>query len=207
MASSSALTLDDLAARNSPIDDHLFIPTIEKESQSEREASPIEVPRHVLKDRLYIGNLHPSVDEYTLLQVFSKFGKVTKLDYLFHKTGLLKGKPRGYAFIEYGNKDDALKALTMAHEKPFRGRKLVVTFAHQAPLDQHGGVGASASLKGRKSMMETGRPTTLSMLKTGLSSRHEGFKDGGQDSDDGSQAAADGKHQSKTQTYIGTTRF
>jgi hypothetical protein len=42
---------------------------------------------------------------YTLLQVFSKFGKVTKLDYLFHKTGLLKGKPRGYAFIEYGNKD------------------------------------------------------------------------------------------------------
>jgi hypothetical protein len=42
---------------------------------------------------------------YTLLQVFSKFGKVTKLDFLFHKTGLLKGKPRGYAFVEYGNKD------------------------------------------------------------------------------------------------------
>jgi RNA recognition motif. (a.k.a. RRM, RBD, or RNP domain) len=37
--------------------------------------------------------------------VFSKFGKVTKLDFLFHKTGLLKGKPRGYAFVEYGNKD------------------------------------------------------------------------------------------------------
>ena len=63
----------------------------------------------------------------------------------------------------------------MAHEKPFRGRKLVVTFAHQAPLDQYGGAGVSASLKGRKSMMETGRPTTLSMLKTGLSTRHEGF--------------------------------
>lgn len=74
-------------------------------------------PRLVLKDRLYVGNLHPTVDEcvcqllscfnftvprYTLLQVFSKFGKVTKLDFLFHKTGVLKGKPRGYAFIEYG---------------------------------------------------------------------------------------------------------
>lgn len=45
------------------------------------------------------------MNRYTLLQVFSKFGKVTKLDYLFHKTGLLKGKPRGYAFIEYGNSD------------------------------------------------------------------------------------------------------
>ncbi|KAF8958416.1 hypothetical protein BDZ97DRAFT_1842014 [Flammula alnicola] len=184
MASSSAVTLDDLApphstnldATNTPTpDDHLFFPTIDdKEPATERGGSPVEQPRQVLKDRLYIGNLHPSVDEYTLLQVFSKFGKVTKLDYLFHKTGLLKGKPRGYAFIEYGNKDDALKALTMAHEKPLRGRKLIVTFAHQAPLDQYGGVGIPSSLKSRKTMMDTGRPTTLSMLKTGMSNRHEG---------------------------------
>jgi len=178
MASSSRVTLDDLAPptpRHPPIDNHLFYPTVEeKESQNEREASPFEPTRQVLKDRLYIGNLHPSVDEFTLLQVFSKFGKVTKMDFLFHKTGLLKGKPRGYAFIEYGNKDDALKALNMAHEKPLRGRKLTVTFAHQAPLDQYSGVGASASLKGRKTLMETGRPTTLSMLKTGLRNRHEG---------------------------------
>ncbi|KAF8154688.1 hypothetical protein B0H34DRAFT_630164, partial [Crassisporium funariophilum] len=125
------------------------------------------------KDRLYVGNLHPTVDEYTLLQVFSRFGKVTKLDFLFHKTGLLKGKPRGYAFVEYGNKEDALKALTKAHEKPLRGRTLVVTFAHQAPLDQYGGSGMSSS-KTRKTLMETGRPTTLSMLKTGPTRRHEG---------------------------------
>ena len=51
------------------------------------------------------GVLKTFLIRYTLLQVFSKFGKVTKLDFLFHKTGLLKGKPRGYAFVEYGNKD------------------------------------------------------------------------------------------------------
>ena len=51
-----------------------------------------------------LSELKPLI-RYTLLQVFSKFGKVTKLDFLFHKTGLLKGKPRGYAFVEYGNKD------------------------------------------------------------------------------------------------------
>jgi len=67
-----------------------------------------------------------------------------------------------------------MKALTMAHDKTMRGRKLVVTFAHQAPLDQYGGAG-TASLKNRKSMMETGRPTTLSMLKTGSGGRHEGY--------------------------------
>ena len=27
------------------------------------------------------------------------------MDYLFHKTGPLKGKPRGYAFVEYTNKE------------------------------------------------------------------------------------------------------
>lgn len=42
---------------------------------------------------------------YALLQLFSKFGKVSKLDYLFHKAGPLKGKPRGYAFVEYSNRD------------------------------------------------------------------------------------------------------
>ncbi|KAJ6486624.1 hypothetical protein C8R45DRAFT_787278, partial [Mycena sanguinolenta] len=66
---------------------------------------------------------------YSLLQMFSKFGKITKLDFLFHKAGLLKGKPRGYAFVEYGNKDDALKAFGMAYNKLLRDRKLVVTFA------------------------------------------------------------------------------
>lgn len=56
-------------------------------------------------DRLYVGNLSPTVDEYTLLQIFQKFGKVTKLDFMFHKTGVQKGKPRGYAFIEFADKD------------------------------------------------------------------------------------------------------
>jgi RNA recognition motif-containing protein len=41
------------------------------------------------------------VCRYSLIQVFSKFGKISKLDYLFHKTGPAKGKPRGYAFVEY----------------------------------------------------------------------------------------------------------
>jgi RNA recognition motif-containing protein len=56
-------------------------------------------------DRLYVGNLSPVVDEYTLIQIFSKHGKITKLDFMFHKSGALKGKPRGYAFIELSNKD------------------------------------------------------------------------------------------------------
>ena len=51
--------------------------------------------------RLYVGNLHPAVDEYLLASTFAKYGKIAKLDFLFHKTGPMKGKPRGYAFVEY----------------------------------------------------------------------------------------------------------
>ncbi|KAF4609925.1 hypothetical protein D9613_010586 [Agrocybe pediades] len=65
--------------------------------------------------------------------------------------------------------NDAMKALTAAHEKLLRGRKIVVTFAQQAPLDQHGGV-----IKHRKVMTDAARPTALSMIKTGITSRHEG---------------------------------
>lgn len=61
----------------------------------------------------------------------------------------------------------------MAHDKLLRGRKLVVTFAHQAPIDQVGG-STSIGIK-RKGMMETGRPTTLSMLKTGLGGKYDAY--------------------------------
>jgi hypothetical protein len=65
----------------------------------------------------------------------------------------------------------------MANEKLLRGRKLVVTYAHQAPLDQ-GGVGSSfGGGKVRKGVNEAGRPTALSLLKStgGGSGRSDGY--------------------------------
>ncbi|GFZ48705.1 hypothetical protein JCM24511_06454 [Saitozyma sp. JCM 24511] len=111
-------------------------------------------------DRLYVGNLAPTVDEYTLIQVFQKYGKITKLDYMFHKTGVLKGKPRGYAFIEFSNKDDALKAMVKLHDRLLRGRKLVVTYANSAPPSD-----LPPPTKGRRST-EAPKTTTLSLLKS-----------------------------------------
>lgn len=62
-------------------------------------------PQQQLTNRLYVGNLAPSVDEYALVQVFQRHGKLTKLDFMYHKTGPLKGKPRGYAFVEMQTKE------------------------------------------------------------------------------------------------------
>jgi len=86
-------------------------------------AKPEQQPKS--DKRLYIGNLSTSVDEsvlpppppssprpddssptslarrYSLIQLCAKLGRIAKIDYLFHKTGPQKGKPRGYAFVEY----------------------------------------------------------------------------------------------------------
>ncbi|KAJ3567898.1 hypothetical protein NP233_g6060 [Leucocoprinus birnbaumii] len=153
---------------NDTLNEHLSYPSLDPEDESSHhESSSHSQAPALFKDRIYVGNLHPSVDEYTLVQVFSKFGKLTSVDYLFHKSGPLKGKPRGYAFVKYSDENDAQKAMSMAHDKLLRGRKLVVTYAHHAPLDSGGGAGG----KGRRAMMEIGRPTTLSLLKSGSTSR------------------------------------
>ncbi|WRT70199.1 uncharacterized protein IL334_007193 [Kwoniella shivajii] len=111
-------------------------------------------------DRLYVGNLSPTVDEYSIIQIFSKYGKITKLDFMFHKSGVLKGKPRGFAFIQFTNKDDALKAMVKLHDRLLRGRKLVVTYASSAPPEN-----LSLPTKGRRPN-DPAKTTTLSLLKS-----------------------------------------
>ncbi|KAI0719890.1 RNA-binding domain-containing protein [Fomitopsis betulina] len=165
MSTSSSPSRSSVTPNAKPdISCHLSYPSPEQPIAS-TSTSNVERPRPVLKERLYVGNLHPTVDEYTLLQVFTKIGKVSKLDFLFHKTGPLKGKPRGYAFIEFADPNDAQRALERANDKLLRGRKLVITHAHQAPLDQGG------QYKARRIMNEAGKPTTLSMLKSASTGR------------------------------------
>jgi len=70
---------------------------------------------------------------------------------------------------------EANKALAKANEKLLRGRKLVVTFAQQAPSDQIGSL--SSGSKPRRGMMDTSKPTTLSLLKTGMGTKQAGMND------------------------------
>ncbi|CAE7119949.1 unnamed protein product [Rhizoctonia solani] len=111
--------------------------------------------------RLYVGNLDHSVDEYALLQVFSTFGHVAKLDFLYHTSGPLKGKPRGYAFVEFATKQEATKALVACHDKPLRRRRITVTFASQnTHAVYNSGVGP------HRRHAAPPKHTTLSLMKT-----------------------------------------
>jgi len=71
---------------------------------------------------------------------------------------------------------DAQRALSTANGKLVRGRKIVVTYAQQAPLENAHTLTTGG--KARKVVSEAGRPTALSLLKTGESTggRSDGTK-------------------------------
>ncbi|GAA5863078.1 hypothetical protein JCM8547_002790 [Rhodosporidiobolus lusitaniae] len=114
--------------------------------------------------RLYLGNLSQSCDEYLLMQVCARHGKIAKLDYLFHKTGPQKGKPRGYAFVEYSTKEEAQRALQALNDKVLRGRKMVVSLASEQQQDDR----PTSGKKGRApAQSDLHKPTAISLLKGG----------------------------------------
>lgn len=142
------------------------VPDLEPEASTSKVLSHPSRSEDQRGNRLYVGNLDHTVDEYALLQVFSKFGNVTKLDFLFHKSGPLKGKPRGYAFVEYATKQEATKALVACHDKPLRRRRITVTFASQSAHPESHSVFAGSGPGAHRRYAAAPRHTTLSLLKT-----------------------------------------
>lgn len=51
---------------------------------------------------------------------------------LFHRSGPLSGQPRGYAFVTYTRKEDAVKAKAM-HNTLVGNKNIIVTWAHSVP--------------------------------------------------------------------------
>ncbi|XP_028570711.2 putative RNA-binding protein 18 isoform X1 [Podarcis muralis] len=80
--------------------------------------------------RLWIGNLDPKITEYHLLKLLQKFGKVKQFDFLFHKSGVLEGQPRGYCFVNFETKQEAEQAIQSLNGKLALSKKLVVRWAH-----------------------------------------------------------------------------
>ncbi|KAI7849651.1 hypothetical protein BDC45DRAFT_520078 [Circinella umbellata] len=109
--------------------------------------------------RLYIGNLEPSVDEYAIVKLFEPHGKITFLDYMFHWSGPKKGQPRGYCFLEYDKKQNALNAMSALHGKVVKGRPLVVRFAHQS--SEH-----DERRNHKSSSIAANRPSSFAILRS-----------------------------------------
>lgn len=76
--------------------------------------------------RLFVGNLPYKTMESDLTEHFSQAGPVSSVDLMLDK---FTGKSRGFAFVEFANSADALKAVEMFHNKDFQGRALTVNVA------------------------------------------------------------------------------
>ncbi|KAF9952817.1 hypothetical protein BGZ70_000478 [Mortierella alpina] len=84
--------------------------------------------------RIYVGNLDPTIDEYTVLKLFSPFGKITKLDFMFHWHGPKKGTPRGYCFLEFEAASQAAAAVKQMNRKAIKMRQLSVSLANMTVI-------------------------------------------------------------------------
>ena len=86
--------------------------------------------------RLYVGNLPYAATEEQLTELFSRAGKVDNVRVM---RDMATGRARGFAFVEMGSDEDALKAISEFHEQQMEGRALVVNEARPKPEGGFGG--------------------------------------------------------------------
>jgi RNA recognition motif-containing protein len=73
--------------------------------------------------RLFVGNLSYDATEAELREHFGTIGPVT---YCYLPTDRETGRPRGFAFVEYGDDKHAQDAIARLNNQAFRGRPLAV---------------------------------------------------------------------------------
>ncbi|CAL9780848.1 unnamed protein product [Musa acuminata subsp. burmannicoides] len=86
------------------------------------------------ESKIYVGNIDQRVPESNVIKMFSPFGKIISEDFLWHTRGPKRGEPRGYAFIQYSAKEEALLAKTKMNGRFVSGRPLVVRLASEKYL-------------------------------------------------------------------------
>ncbi len=76
--------------------------------------------------RLYVGNIPFAAGEDELRDLFSQAGQIESVHVV---TDRATGRPRGFAFVEMVNEEDAQKAISDLDQTEFQGRRLSVNEA------------------------------------------------------------------------------
>jgi RNA recognition motif-containing protein len=85
---------------------------------------------------IYVGNLSHSSTEDSVRNAFEQFGKVEKVKIILDRE---TGQPRGFAFVEMPNADEAQAAIEKMNNVELDGRSLRVNEAREP---ERGGGGA-----------------------------------------------------------------
>ena len=76
---------------------------------------------------VFVGNLHHSTSEGDLIKLFSKFGTVTSVNYMWHKFGPNRGKPKGFGFVGMCSPEEVNIVINKLNGYELRGKKLSVS--------------------------------------------------------------------------------
>src|SRR3954466_4660502 len=87
---------------------------------------------------IYVGNLAFGVTQDELTEAFSSFGRVTSAKIIIDRE---TGNPRGFAFVEMADNNEALKAIQGMNGVPLQGRPISVNEARPRVPGGAGGGG------------------------------------------------------------------
>lgn len=92
------------------------------------EPRPSRAPEtvEVTSPKLYVGNLSYDTTENDLHELFNGVGNVKTAEIVTHKD---TDKSKGFGFVMMATVDEAKRAVSELHDKPFMGRKLIVNGA------------------------------------------------------------------------------
>ena len=86
--------------------------------------------------KLYVGNLPYSATEQILSDSFMQAGAVSSVKIIMDRE---TGRSKGFAFVEMGSDEEALKAIEDFNGADYEGRKLSVSEARpMAPRESRG---------------------------------------------------------------------
>jgi RNA recognition motif-containing protein len=104
-------------------------------------------PKELSLKKLFVGNLPYQASEAELQDWFSQSG--LRADSVQIIRDKFTGEPRGFGFAEFGNDEEADRAVQSCNGQDFLGRSLVVNEAR--PMREGGGGGGGAGRTGRPS--------------------------------------------------------
>ena len=73
--------------------------------------------------KLFVKNIEPSVNEVLLESIFKQYGEVTDTKIIYDK---ITWESRGFGFVEFKKKEDAIKAIEGLNGKELIGKKISV---------------------------------------------------------------------------------
>ncbi|MFI5325676.1 MAG: RNA recognition motif domain-containing protein [Candidatus Rokuibacteriota bacterium] len=84
---------------------------------------------------MFVGNLNLGTTADALTQLLSEAGSVVEV---YLPADRETGRPRGFAFVQFGNEAEAAEAIRLFHDREVDGRKLTVNAAEDRPPRRDG---------------------------------------------------------------------